>query len=345
MQAQSGSGYRVVILGGGSFATAMGNIAADNGCDVSLWLRDQEVADNINEYNINSRYLANYPLNRHLKATTEEPGKLVRDADVILIAVPSKAFLDVLKQIKGHIHDDHIIISCTKGIYADGFLLMSQLISRETGCRNIGALSGPNLAKEILQREVTGVVIASSQTHVRKTVQNMLSCDYFRVYANEDLYGVELAGALKNIYAIASGMAGAMGSGENTRAMLITRSLAEMGRFAKQMGGKLLTFQGLAGVGDLIVTCSTPLSRNYRVGYQIANGVSVQDAINNLGQVAEGINTVKTVHEKAQELNIDMPIVEALYDVLFNKMPIREALVRLLAFDHNIENELFNPQF
>lgn len=340
MTTLQGSGYRVAILGGGSFATAIGNIAADNGCNVSLWLRDDEVASNINEYHINSRYLENYPLNKSLKATTESAGALVRDADVIFLAVPSKACLSVLRQIKGNIHDDHMIVSCTKGVHADGFLMMSQLIARETGCRKIGVLSGPNLAKEILERQVSGAVIASESGHVRSRVQKMLSCDYFRVYGNQDVFGVELAGALKNIYAIASGMAGAMGSGENTRAMLITRSLAEMSRFAKQMGGKLSTFLGLAGIGDLIVTCSTPLSRNYRVGYQIANGVNASDAMNNLGQVAEGINTIKIVKEKADELGIDMPILAALYSVLFEDMPIAGALDILLKFESTSESEL-----
>ncbi len=327
--------YTVAILGGGSFGTAIGNIAADNGCDVTLWMRDEDVANDINEIHVNSRYLEEYQLNSSLKATTEDPSTIVRDADIIFLAVPSKACLSVLNQLKGHIHDDHILVSCTKGIHADGFLLMSQLIKRETGSQKIGVLSGPNLAKEILQKQITASVIASENESVRRTIQEMLSCAYFRVYANQDIYGVELAGALKNIYAIASGIAGALDVGQNSKAMLITRSLTEMGRFAKHMGGKMLTYLGLAGIGDLLVTCSSPLSRNYRVGYELGKGTSIDEAVAQLGQVAEGINTIKIVKKKADELNIYMPILSALYGFIFENVSLPDTIHTMMSAEQN----------
>lgn len=336
---QNCSNYTVVVLGGGSFGTAISNIAADNGCDVTMWMRDEDVANDINEIHVNSRYLEEYKLNPSIKATTKDPANIVRDADIVFFAIPSKAFFNVLQQLKGHIHSNHILISCTKGIHADGFLLMSELIKREIGSSKIGVLSGPNLAKEILERQISASVIASQSEIVRSTIQQMLSCDYFRVYANQDIYGVELAGALKNIYAIASGIAGAMNVGQNSKAMLITRSLTEMGRFSKHMGGQMLTFLGLAGIGDLLVTCSSSLSRNYRVGYQLGKGLNLDEAAEKLGQVAEGINTIKIVKEKADELGIYMPILSALHAIIFENNPVQQTLVSMMDSEQNSNEE------
>src|SRR5690606_30264976 len=176
---------------------------------------------------------------------------------------------------------------------------MSQVLQREWPHTRVGVLSGPNLAREIVERKFTGTVIASGDEELRATIQKALSCDYFRVYDNPDLYGVELGGALKNIYAVASGMAAAIGVGENSRSFMLTRALAEMSRFAVGLGANPLTFLGLAGVGDLIATCSSSLSRNYRVGYELGQGKSLEQAVADLGQTAEGINTIKLVAERA----------------------------------------------
>lgn len=325
-------------MGGGSFGTAIANIAADNGHAVRLYLRDGKAVDEIRDTGINSRYLPGFRLNPALLPTTDLAGS-VSGADMIFLAVPSRACRDVLQSMKPYLREDAILVSCTKGIWPDGFLLMSQLMREETGSQRIGVLSGPNLAKEIAGRMLTGSVIASDNAQVRETVQQALSCSYFRVYANQDMFGVELAGALKNIYAMTTGMADALGMGQNTKAMLITRSLAEMGRFAERMGGNPLTFLGLAGVGDLIVTCSSPLSRNYQVGFKIGQGMSVADAEKSLGQTAEGINTLRMVKHKADEMGVYMPLVTGLYDILFENQPLPSIIKRLMTGDQNSDFE------
>lgn len=331
-------GRSVVVLGGGSFGTAIANILADNGHRVRLGLRDPAAVAEIRDTGINSRYLPGFKLNPALEPTTELAGA-VADAELVFLAVPSRAFRDVARDMRPHLRADAVLVSCTKGIWPDGFMLMSQLMQQETGSDRVGVLSGPNLAKEIAARMLTGSVIASPNSDVREAVQQALSCSYFRVYANQDMFGVELAGALKNIYAITTGMADALGLGQNTKAMLITRSLAEMSRFAERLGGNPLTFLGLAGVGDLVVTCSSPLSRNYQVGFRIGQGMSADDAAKAIGQTAEGVNTLRMVKHKADELDIYMPLVTGLYDILFNNQPLPSIIKRLMTGDQNSDFE------
>lgn len=331
-------GYRSIVIGGGSFGTAIANILADNGHQVRLCLRDARAVEEIRDTGMNGRYLPGYRLNPALQPTLDLAGS-VSGSELVFIAVPSRAFRDVLNDMRPHLRPDAILVSCTKGIWEEGFLLMSQLVRREMGSERVGVLSGPNLAKEIAARMLTGSVIASDNPEVRETVQQALSCTYFRVYANQDMFGVELAGALKNIYAIATGMADALGLGQNTKAMLITRSLAEMSRFAERMGGNPLTFLGLAGVGDLVVTCSSPLSRNYQVGFRIGQGIAVGEAEASLGQTAEGINTLRLVKRKAEELGVYMPLVSGLYDIVFAGEPLAAVIKRLMTGDQNSDFE------
>ena len=319
---------RVAVLGGGSFGTALASIAADNGADVCQWLRDPELVAQINREHRNGRYLPDYAINPAVKASSDMQEVLER-AELVLVAIPSKAFRDVVRQALPWLRADQILVSTTKGIQEQGFKLMSQILQEETGFTHIGVISGPNLATEIAQKQLTATVVASDDPLTRTRVQQALSCDYFRVYASNDRYGVELGGALKNIYAIAAGMAAALGMGENTRSMLMTRALAEMGRFAVDQGANPMTFLGLAGVGDLIVTCSSDLSRNYRVGYALGQGKTLDEAVAALGQVAEGVNTVRLVRDKAHEDNVYMPLAEGLYQVLFQGVPARE-MARML---------------
>ena len=216
---------------------------------------------------------------------------------------------------------------------------MSQILEQELPGQSIGVLSGPNFAKEIVQQQQTGTVIASEDDHLIAAVQSALSSPSFRVYANHDRYGVELGGALKNIYAIVTGMAAALGCGHNTQAMLLTRSLAEMGRFAQELGANPMTFLGLAGVGDLILTCTSDLSRNYRVGFAIGQGKSIEQAVADIGQVAEGVNTLKIIKQKADALGVYMPLVSALYGVLFEQKPVVEVAAGLMQGEQNYDVE------
>lgn len=319
---------RVAVLGGGSFGTALASIAADNGAEVRQWLRDAALVAEINQNHRNSRYLPGYAINPAVVAF-DEMREVLEGAELVLVAIPSEAFQTVVRQAHPWLKADQILVSTAKGIHADGFKLMSRILEEETGFTHIGVLSGPNLASEIADKQLTATVIASDDPLTRARVQTALGCDYFRVYASNDRYGVELGGALKNIYAIAAGMAAALGMGENTRSMLMTRALAEMSRFAVDQGANPMTFLGLAGVGDLIVTCSSNLSRNYRVGYALGEGKTLDEAVEALGQVAEGVNTVRLVRDKAHEDGVYMPLAEGLYQVLFNAVPARQ-MARML---------------
>jgi len=316
----------VAVLGGGSFGTVIANMVAEKGLEARLWVRNPEAAAEINGTRENSRYVPGYRLLRGLKASSDLESVL-EGARLVFIAIPSAAFRSVVQQAKPFIKPDQMLISTTKGIESSTFSLMSQILEQEFPDNPIGVLSGPNLAKEIAKRDLTATVVASRDQELRRAVQDLLQAPYFRVYAAEDTYGVELAGTLKNIYAIAAGMAASMGVGENTRAFLVTRSLAEMSRLAQSMGANPLTFLGLAGVGDLIVTCTSPLSRNYRVGFALGKGQSLDQIVAELGEVAEGVNTLKLVREHAEQQDVYMPLVRGLYEVVFKQAPV-EAIVR-----------------
>ena len=308
---------RAAVIGGGSFGTVVANILADNGVEVRQWMRNVEVATAINERHENPAYLPGVKLNETLVATTNLD-EAVSDADIVFVSVPSKFVRQVVSSFAPNLKPTQALVSTTKGIEPEGFLLMSQVLEELCPNNPVAVISGPNLAKEIAKRELAATVIASKNSELRRNLQESLSCSYFRVYASDDLFGVELGGALKNIYAIVSGFIAALGMGENTKAMIITRSLAEMSRFAQAMGANPLTFLGLAGVGDLVVTCMSPLSRNYRVGYAIGSGQSLEESVDELGEVAEGVNTLRYVREKAVELDIYMPLVMGAYEILFN---------------------------
>ncbi|WP_221798560.1 NAD(P)H-dependent glycerol-3-phosphate dehydrogenase [Oceanobacter mangrovi] len=308
---------RAAVIGGGSFGTVVANILADNHVDSTQWLRNEDIANSINQLHTNEQYLPGIALNPALKATTDI-ADAIAGADVIFVSVPSKSVRQVLGSLAGLVTPNQALVSTTKGIEPEQFLLMSQVISEMFPNNPVGVLSGPNLAKEIARKELAATVIASENSDLRRDTQEALSCDYFRVYASNDVFGVELGGALKNIYAIVSGFVAALGMGENTKSMIITRSLAEMSRFAEAMGANPLTFLGLAGVGDLVVTCMSPLSRNYRVGYAIGSGKNLEQAIDELGEVAEGVNTLRYVRAKAAEWGIYMPLVMGAYECLFN---------------------------
>ena len=312
--------YTIAVLGGGSFGTALADISATNGHTVRLWMRSEEQVDSINKEHVNRRYLPEFTINPAVTASTDLH-QVIADADVVFIAIPSKSFREVVKKTDGLLAKK-LVVSTTKGIEPVTFDLMSEILKEEMPDVRLGVLSGPNLAKEIVAKAVTATVIASEDEELIQVVQTILHCDYFRVYSNTDVYGVELAGALKNIFAIVSGIGAAMGMGENTKSMLITRSLAEMSRFAVKLGANPMTFLGLAGVGDLIATCTSSLSRNYRVGYALGEGKTLKEAEESLGQVAEGVNTLSQVKHKADELDVYMPLVDGLYSIIFENRKV-----------------------
>jgi len=334
---------KVAVLGGGSFGTVIANLIGTKGEKVRLWMRNSERAEEINRTHENSRYLPGRQLSENLVATADLQ-QAVADAAIIFVSIPSQSFRDVIRQAKPFLRADQIVVSTTKGIEAKTFSLMSQILAQELPANPIGVISGPNLAKEIAQQQLTATVIASADEQVRTAVQSILHCAFFRIYASTDMYGVELGGTLKNIYAIASGLSAALGMGENTKSMLMTRSLAEMSRFAVQLGANPMTFLGLAGVGDLIVTCSSPLSRNYRVGYALGEGKTLDEAVDALGEVAEGVNTLRYVKEKADEMEIYMPLVSGLYEVVFNHAPVSQVAKMMMLNTQSSDVEFVLPR-
>jgi len=324
--------HRVAIVGGGSFGTALASIVADNGHDVCLWLRSAERAEEINRQHRNSHYLPDLVLPSGVRADTCLESVLA-GRDIVFVAVPSHACRQVSRDMAQGLQPGSMVVSTTKGIEPSAFKLMSEVLREELPGQRLGVLSGPNLAREIAAREITATVIASEDGELNQRIQNLLHCSYFRVYASADPYGVELAGALKNIYAIIAGMAAAMGIGHNTVALIITRSLAEMSRFALQQGADPSTFLGLAGVGDLLVTCMSPLSRNYRVGFQLGQGKPLDQVVAELGQVAEGVNTLRLVRSEALRRGVRMPLVQGLHEIIYEGAAIDSVVGRLMEAD------------
>ena len=329
---------QVAVIGGGSFGTAMASISATNGIVTKQWMRDEKIAEAINTRHENPKYLPNVKLADSLYASNDL-AEVVEGAELIFVSVPSKSFRQVVQQMAPHVKPEQMLISTTKGIDPEGFHLMSGILQQECPQNSVGALSGPNLAKEIGQKQLTASVIASDNPQLRAMVQNTLGCDYFRVYASDDLSGIELSGALKNIYAIVSGFVAALGMGENTKSMIITRSLAEMSRFAVAQGADPLTFLGLAGVGDLVVTCMSPLSRNFRVGFAIGSGKNLDQAVEELGEVAEGVNTLRYIKKRSEELGIYMPLVSGAYAVLFGGMDPKIVAKELMTGENTTDVE------
>ncbi len=320
---------RIGVIGGGSFGSAIADIMAHQGIQVALWFRNLKSAEEFNQTHENKKYLPGITLSSHIEATSSLK-EASRDCSVVFVCVPSLYFREVAHQLGAWMDGSQILISTTKGIEASTFKLMTEILREETCCLKIGALSGPNLAKEIAAKIPSGTVIASRHDEVIEKVQQILSCSYFRVYGNHDVQGVELGGVLKNVYAIATGLMASMKMGDNTFGMVLTRGLAEMSRFATQFGANPLTFLGLAGVGDLVTTCSSPLSRNYRMGYLIGQGKTLKEAIEEVREVAEGVHTIHVVFQKSKELGIRMHILEGLHALLFENKDIPTVLRELM---------------
>lgn len=320
--------HPIAVLGGGSFGTAIANLLAENGRHVLHWMRDPQQAQAIRLTRENPRYLKGIKIHPGVEPVTDL-GTTLSACQLIFVALPSSALRQALQPVAEQL-SGKLLVSTTKGIEAQSFLLMSQILEDIAPQARIGVLSGPNLAREVAEHALTASVIASEDEDLCQQVQSALHGRTFRVYASGDRFGVELGGALKNVYAIIAGMAAAMGMGENTKSMLITRALAEMTRFAVKLGANPMTFLGLAGVGDLIVTCSSSKSRNYQVGFALGEGLSLEEAVARLGEVAEGVNTIKVLKSKAEELQVYMPLVAGLHAILFEGRTLDQVIGALM---------------
>lgn len=321
---------KVAVLGAGSFGTVLANNIASNGFPCMLYARSEETSLSLSKTGVNAKYLPNLTLNPNLQFTSDVIAA-VTDAQLIMITVPSSAVRSVMQMIAPVIADDAMIVSGTKGIEPETFELMSEVIHSELPNHSVGALSGPNLAKEIAAGGLAGSVIASHDQQVCERVQACMSSPNFRIYSSDDIVGVELAGVLKNIYAILAGISSGMDVGANMLSMLITRSLAEMCRYAAFRGANPATFLGLSGVGDLIATCISPLSRNFQVGKALGEGLSIEDAKARVGQTAEGLNTVRVITESARSNGISMPLSEGLYAILYQGLKLEDLVTDLMS--------------
>ena len=333
---------QAAIVGAGNFGTAVANIVAGNGVATRLWMRDEDQLADILATGENRRYLPGHPLESGV-APTVDLARAVTKSDVVFVTVPSASFRDVASELGGVLPSGACVVSATKGIEADGFRLMSQILEELLPQARIGVISGPNLAEEMADGRFSGTVVASRDDGLRLAVQEILSSRTFRVYSSTDVYGVELGGALKNVYAIVAGLATTLDIGQNALAMLVTRSLAEMGRFAVALGANPFTFLGLAGVGDLFATCTSPLSRNYQLGAKLARGATLGEAMESLGKLAEGVNTVRVVREKNLELDVYMPLADGLYRMLFENADLADIIHELMASAQRLDVEFAAP--
>jgi len=328
---------KVGILGGGSWGTTVASLTARN-CPTTIWARDQKTVDDINNHHRNEKYLPDAILTKSLKAANTIKGT-IKDADVIVMGIPSQHFRSVLLEARPHIRAWVPIVSLSKGLEMGTKMRMSEIIEAVMPGHPAGVLTGPNLAKEIVAGQAAASVIAMVDDTIAARLQSVFTTGLFRVYTNEDVVGCELGGALKNIIAIATGMGDGAEAGDNTRAGIITRGLAELTRLGVAMGGQPLTFSGLTGLGDLVATCGSTQSRNRFVGYHLGKGKKIEDIIKEMNEVAEGVKTAKVVMELANEYNIDMPIASEVYKVLYEGNTVNDAFRGLLRRDVGSEAE------
>jgi glycerol-3-phosphate dehydrogenase (NAD(P)+) len=324
---------RIGVVGGGSWGTAIANHMALKGYDIDLWVREEDVYHQIKEKRINETFLPTIKLSNQIR-----PVQLFKEVsgekDLLLIAVPSHFFRSILNKLSPFLSSSIPIVVGTKGIENETLMTMSQVIESalpgDWGDR-FACLSGPSFAREVCRKHPTAVTIASRNKKLAEYFQGLFSTDYFRVYTTQDVIGVELGGALKNVIAIAAGALDGLGFGYNARAALITRGLAEITRLGVSMGAKPLTFAGLAGIGDLVLTCTGDLSRNRMVGLKIAEGVGVDEIIFGMKMVAEGIKTSQSAYGLAKRMNIEMPITKEVYNVIYKGKDPRKAVKDLMS--------------
>ncbi len=331
---------KIAVIGAGSWGTTVAWLAAAN-TEVGLWARNPDTAETINRTRENQKYLPGRSLPDSLTATSdlEEATEM---ADAVAVAVPSHGFRQVFEELHPLLEPETPVVSLTKGIEQKSLSRMTEIVSDvspNTDPDRIGVLTGPNLASEIADLQPTASVIAMRDPASAKALQNVFMGPLFRVYTNDDVVGCELGGALKNVMAIAAGMSDGLGFGDNTRATLITRALAELTRLGTRLGGREPTFAGLAGMGDLIATCVSDRSRNHRVGFGLAKGKSLEEVIEEMHMVAEGVKTTRAVLDLGRQAGVELPIATHVGRVLYEGLDPREAMLRLMTRDAKPENQ------
>lgn len=328
---------RVAVLGGGSFGTTVATLATRN-APATLWSRRSDQVEEINREHRNERYLPGFTLPDTLRAT-ESLEEAVSEADVVVMGVPSHGFRGVLEELAPSLRPWVPIVSLAKGLEQGTHLRMTQVIQEILPEHRASVLTGPNLAKEIMSGFAAASVVAVDDPMTARQLQSVFHSGLFRVYTNDDVVGCELGGALKNVIAIASGMGDGLGVGDNTRSAVITRGLAELCRLGTAMGGREQTFSGLAGMGDLIATCISPQSRNRRVGEELGRGRKLQEILDDMHMVAEGVKTSKVVMALAEQYGVDMPIAREVHGVIHEGRSAEDAYRGLTRRPAGAENE------
>ena len=329
---------RCAVVGAGAWGTALADLLARNGHEVVLWARETDVAESVNERHENLRFLAGHPLSPALRATPTL-AEAVRGAEFITYAAPSHVLRRVAGESAADVLRSATLAVASKGIERETFALMTDVIASELPGREVVALSGPSFAAEVAARQPTAVVAASASEAAAELTQRLYSGAEFRVYTHDDVIGVELGGALKNVMAVATGIVEGLGLGFNSRAALITRGLAEMTRLGCALGARQSTVAGLAGVGDLVLTCTGSLSRNRAVGMEIGKGRTLQEVLAEKETVAEGVVTTQSAFDLAAQRGVEMPIVAAVHRILFEGWPAREAIGELMSRELRLEQD------
>ncbi len=323
---------KIAVIGAGSWGTALSIVLADNGHEVRLWGHKKKQIDEINTLHTNQQYLPDIILPETVVGY-DQLVQALKGIHTIVLAVPTKAIREVLNQIVQLAEQELTVIHVSKGIEPDSLKRISEIIEEEMPkelLKDIVVLSGPSHAEEVSLRHPTTVTSSSENIEAAEYVQDLFMNKYFRVYTNSDIVGVEIGGALKNIIALCAGITDGLGYGDNAKAALITRGLAEIARLGTALGANPLTFSGLTGIGDLIVTCTSVHSRNWRAGNMLGKGLSLDDVLENMGMVVEGVRTTKAAYQLAERMNVSMPITSALYHVLFNGENPKDAVDSLM---------------
>lgn len=334
---------KVSIIGAGSWGTALAFVLAENGHDSLIWTRRAEQADEISHQHTNNRYLPDVRLPDNLNSTSELQ-RAVQHAKTIVLAVPTVAMRETCQHIQQLLTEPAVFVHVSKGIDPESLERISEIIAEEIDeslREAIVVLSGPSHAEEVVLRHPTTVAAASSDMEVAERVQDLFMNNYFRVYTNKDVIGVELGGALKNVIALAAGISDGLGYGDNAKAALITRGLAEITRLGVKMGADQQTFSGLTGLGDLVVTCTSVHSRNWRAGNLLGKGQSLERVTEEMGMVIEGVRTTKAAYQLAKRFDVNMPLTEALYSVLFGDIPPKQAVDQLMTRGKKQEIDTF----
>lgn len=326
------------VIGAGSWGTVLSNLLALNSHKVKIWTKNNSIYQEILSVNKNSKYLPNLNISKNVLPTLNLR-ECFGEEKIIILAIPSNGIKVISKEIKNFHHISNRYVLASKGIDLDTFKTMSETLSTEANIdsNKIFVLSGPNLAEEVSENFSTASVLAGENLDEAKMISNFFNNKTFKIFLSSDKKGVELAGALKNIYAISAGLSDGLGSKSNTKAMLLTRSLSEMTELFIELDANPSTLLGLAGVGDLFATSSSSKSRNYSLGYSLGQNMTLNQAQAEIGQVVEGINTLKTVFNKKNELNLSMPIVDVLYQIVFSEMDPKDCFANIFLESNNID--------